>query len=135
MSKTANMEWAEANKRHLMASLGVVRAAPERHTSQGRGEPIVEEPLAAARQALQAAREAMPAPPALEILCTAFRLSPFERDLFLLSAGAELDSSFRGHCAAAQGDARRTYATFSLALGALPQAHWSALTPEAPLRR
>lgn len=37
--------------------------------------------------------------------------------------------------ARAQGDPRRDCATFSLALAALPGAHWSALTPAAPLRR
>ena len=33
------------------------------------------------------------------------------------------------------GNPQRTYPTFSLALAALPEAHWSALTPAAPLRR
>ena len=37
-------------------------------------------------------------------------------------------------CAAAQGDPQRAYPTFSLALAALPEPHWSALTPAAPLR-
>ena len=37
-------------------------------------------------------------------------------------------------CAAAQGDERRTYPTFSLALAALSGPHWSALSPSAPLR-
>ena len=47
----------------------------------------------------------------------------------------ELDSAFASLCAAAQGDANRCYPTFSLGLAALPDAHWSALTSEAPLRR
>jgi hypothetical protein len=61
-------------------------------------------------------------------------LSPFERDLLLLCAGVELDSTFAALCANAQGDPRRDYPTFGLALAALPEAHWSALTPAAPLR-
>ena len=77
----------------------------------------------------------MPAPPALDTLCALFDLSPFERDVLLLCAGMELDSAFAGLCAAAQGDPQRAYPTFSLALAALPDAHWSALTPMAPLRR
>ena len=76
----------------------------------------------------------MPAPPALETLCGTFGLSPFERDVLLLSAGVELDSSFAPLCAAAQGDPSRTYPTFSLALAALPEPHWSALTPAGRLR-
>src|SRR5207237_5877040 len=73
--------------------------------------------------------------PALGILCATFALSRFERDLILLCAGIELDSTFAPLCAAAQGDPSRTYPTFSLALAALPDAHWSALSPEGPLRR
>jgi hypothetical protein len=52
-----------------------------------------------------------------------------------LCAGIELDSSFAPLCAAAQQDPSRTYPTFSLALATLPDAHWSALSPEGPLRR
>ena len=70
----------------------------------------------------------MPAPPALETLCRRSGLSPFERDVLLLCAGVELDSRFAPLCAAAQGDPARPYPTFSLALAALPEPHWSALS-------
>ena len=63
------------------------------------------------------------------------RSLPFERNLLLLCAGIELDSTIAPLCAAAQDDPSRVYPTFSLALAALPEAHWSALTPGAPLRR
>jgi hypothetical protein len=72
---------------------------------------------------------------ALEHLCATFSLSPFERDVLLLCAGMELDSKFAGHCAAASGDPRKAYPTFSLALAAIPEPHWSALLPVAPVRR
>ncbi len=75
------------------------------------------------------------APAALDTLCAAFTLSPFERDVLLLCAGMELDAAFAVSCGAAQGDARRAYPTFGLALAALPEAHWDALSPAAPLRR
>jgi len=74
-------------------------------------------------------------PPALEALCAAFGLSGFERDVLLACAGVELDSNFAACCAAAQGDSRRAYPTFGLALAAFPGAHWSALSPASPLRR
>jgi SpoVK/Ycf46/Vps4 family AAA+-type ATPase len=63
-----------------------------------------------------------------------FGLSPFERDVLLLCAGLELDTAFARLCATAQGEPQRPFPTFSLALAALPEAHWSALTPTAPLR-
>ncbi|HYX40255.1 MAG TPA: ATP-binding protein, partial [Pyrinomonadaceae bacterium] len=84
---------------------------------------------------LEQAERALPAPSALEQLCAAFSLSPFERDVLLLCAGVELDTAFAELCARAQTGARCTYPTFSLALAALASAHWSALTPDAPLRR
>src|SRR5262249_4461176 len=58
-----------------------------------------------------------------------------ERDVLLLCAAVEFDGAFAARCATAQGDPARPYATFALALAALPNAHWSALTPDAPLRR
>jgi hypothetical protein len=53
----------------------------------------------------------------------------------VLCAGIELDSAMAPLCAAAQGDAGRNYPTFSLALAALPNPHWSAVAPSGPLRR
>jgi hypothetical protein len=77
----------------------------------------------------------MPAPPALEGIAEAFGLSGFERDVLLLCAGVELDANVSQACATAQGDPGRKYASFSLAMAVLPDAHWSATTPAAPLRR
>lgn len=77
-----------------------------------------------------------PAGPAtLDALVACFGLSPFERDVVLLAAAAELDPTTGGRCAAASGDPERAHPMFSLALAALAGPHWSALTPVAPLRR
>jgi ATP-dependent 26S proteasome regulatory subunit len=112
------MNWTEANQRYLMSALDAVRGAlEERATVQ------------------TTAGEEMSPPPALATLCKLFGLSPFERAVLLMCAGMELASKFAALCAKANGDADRDYPTFSLALGALPDAHWSALTPDAPLRR
>ncbi len=74
-------------------------------------------------------------PPALDRVCRTFELSAFERAILVMCAAMELDGSFRDLCAAANGDPARPYPTFGLALAALPDAHWSAVTPQAPLRR
>ncbi|GAA2431298.1 ATP-binding protein [Streptomyces macrosporus] len=76
-----------------------------------------------------------PEPAALDALVRCFGLSPFERELVLLLAAAELEPTTNSRCAAAGGDPERAYPTFSLALAALTEPHWSALTPVAPLRR
>jgi len=76
----------------------------------------------------------MPAPPALDRLCAAFDLTAFERDVLVLAAGAEIDPLFPAECAAAQRNPQLAFPTFDLAVAALADPHWSALTPARPLR-
>ncbi len=134
-------DWNEANQRYLTAALAVVREALEGHVARSRAEHEGGSRAhgagleGAARRALEVAAEAMPSPAALETLATAFGLSAFERALLLLCAGVELESGFASLCAEAQGDPARAFPTFGLALAALPQSHWSAMSPAAPLRR
>jgi hypothetical protein len=71
---------------------------------------------------------------ALGRLVAAFGLTPFERDVVVLCAGVELDARFAKNIAE-RGDSADRAATFGMALTVLPEAHWSALTPLAPLRR
>ncbi len=128
------MNWTEANQNYLMSQLDAVRGALEgRAAVEAATGGSAGSPLPADDSAHGVTRPATP-PPALETLCKLFGLSSFERAILLMCAGMELDSKFAGLCANANGDQRRDYPTFSLALGALPQAHWSALNPDAPLR-
>jgi hypothetical protein len=113
--------WLEANQRYLSGQLTRVRAYLESRTGE------IPPPL----QAEEGWDEGNSA---LETLCAAFGLSPFERDVLLLCGGVELDSNFASAVASAQRDTSQTAPTFSLALAALPDAHWSALTPGRPLR-
>jgi len=139
MNVSAIQDWPEANQSYLRAALAAVRERLEVHVAQIEGDGAAassaERQLDDAQQDLDRAAVELPAPSALEALVAAFGLSPFERDLLLLCAGLELDSSFTPLCAALQGDSRRAYPTFSLAMKALPGAHWSAILPAAPLRR
>lgn len=131
------MGWIDANQRYLSESLFSVRKALERHISklsgQSEGGVLVDEE--ASKVGMGVAEDALSQPSALETVCVTFGLSPFERDILLLCAGMEMDSGFASLCAAAQGDRSRSYPTFSLALGALENPHWSAIIPTAPLRR
>ena len=133
MNAVAQTHWLEANQRYLMARLAVVRGMLERHA--GRGTDVREGATATLESDLAEATNALPAPAALDTLAASFGLTPFERDLVVLCAGIELDAGIVDVCAAAHGDAVRTYPTFGLALAALPDAHWSAITPLSPLRR
>lgn len=128
--------WREANQEHLAAALANIRSALKSHIESRSASNLADSPNS--RQPVEARSSANPsygASLALDSLCALFRLSPFERDILLLCAGVELEADFAVLCADAQGDPQRPYPTFSLALAALPEAHWSALSPAAPLRR
>lgn len=138
MNDITNHNWHEANQKYLIASLAVVREALERYAdriSPKTGEDRSADPQSGtSQQALKEAADRLPTPSALETLCRTFGLSPFERDILLLCAGMELDSKFAFLTAALSGESSRGVPTFSLALSALPDPHWSALSPTAPLR-
>jgi hypothetical protein len=126
--------WVEANHAHVAAALDAVECRLGALLGQLEGRPAAAERLDAARRALAAAAEMSP-PPALHRVRDLFELTPFQLDLLMLAAAVELSSATGRHCAALHGDPRRGFASFGLALSALPDAHWSALCPDAPLRR
>jgi hypothetical protein len=102
--------------------------APVLQLPPGSGDGVAE-----ARAAMDAAAsEALP--PALDILKQRFGLTSFEQEILLLCAGMELDPALGEKCSQAQGDSRRPYPTFALALNLFDDAVWDALSPEHPLR-
>lgn len=135
MINETKTDWYEANKRYLMASLAIVCDALERHVKREKDDASNEEmSMASLVEKCDRARNDVPGPAALDALVSNFGLSPFERDLLLVCAGTEIDSKMADLCAMYHvGPPRRT-PTFGLALAALPHAHWSALTPDGPLR-
>lgn len=124
VSSSEPNSWSQANQAYLLAHLARVRHHLARHNEQ-----VTEDGLIAP------ARMAHEQPAALDTLCQVLTLSPFERDILLLCAGVELEADFALLCATLQGNPQRDFPTFALALAALPEAHWSAITPDAPLRR
>jgi hypothetical protein len=145
MRATARENWHCENQAHLMTELATLKmllhlyaarksaAAPE---TNGDNTLNVEAAHSDQCPHVTIRPELEPATPfAIDALTNAFGLSAFERAILFLCAGVELDSTLSSLCAAAQGQPARAYPTFSLALAVLPEAHWSALSPEAPLRR
>ncbi|HKR12654.1 MAG TPA: AAA family ATPase [Pyrinomonadaceae bacterium] len=92
-----------------------------------------EEQINEAALTMDAAATITPAP-ALHILADRFGLSPFERDVLLLCAALELDTSIASLCNLAQGGINRSYPTFALALMLFDDPAWETLSPERPLR-
>jgi len=124
MNTTPSTSWTDANQRYLVAEFARLKLRLG-----------VDGDMPAALKMVGAARAALPAPAAIDVLANVFDLSAFERDVVLLSAGAEMDSELAARCAAVQGQSQRTYATFGMALAALEDPHWDAVTPLRPLRR
>lgn len=127
MSETTTMTWHEANQAYLSREIAALR----RLLQERAGAALESADEAGANDFVHAD---LPAP-ALEQLCAAFALSRFERALLLLCAGVELDANFARVVALAQADGKSALPNFGLALAMLPEPHWSALSPAAPLRR
>jgi ATPase family associated with various cellular activities (AAA) len=110
--------WAEQNRMCLLREFGVLRRllGDDEHLEK-KTEP-----------------EPMERPAAIDALATIFELSQFERELLLVCAGVEMEPTIAERCAEMTGRPRG-FVTFGLAMGVLPDPHWSALAPSAPLRR
>lgn len=150
MESETTSTWTESNQAFLVAALREVRDLLQERcrdlgldsnlqtgdfepAAAGRGTDV--SPVQHGRDALATTyREDTDRPPALVALSQTLRLSSFERRLLLLCAGVELDSSLAALCARLQAGAPHPWPTFSLALSLFPDAHWSALSPAAPLR-
>ena len=112
------MTHAEINQQQLTAALASLRQTLEHRLNTATEHPS---PIPVV-------------PPQMETLAATFGLSSFECNVLLLASAVELDSTFAALCAGVQDDPSRPYPTFSLALACLPDPHWSALNPAAPLR-
>ena len=104
-------DWTEANQRLLNAELARLK---QRLGAEGDARML--------ECACEAARAAMPSPAAIDHLTAVFGLSPFERDILLMCAGAELDAQFAYRCEIANEESRRSGTTFGLALSGFGRA-------------
>jgi hypothetical protein len=125
MSAPLDSEWQQANRRALSDALGRVRAALEHQADPSKSPASGPTPAPGVEAA---------APSALDTLVELFGLTSFERDVLVLCAGLELEGDFAPLCAAAQRDPNFNFPTYSLALAALPDPDWTAISPERPLR-
>lgn len=139
MSTKKSIDWQEANQRYLMAAVKMIREELELYQASSLDREIREakefkSKISEAQIEAERAAKELPAPAAIETLVNILGLSTFERNILLLCAGVELDAGFGSLVATLQGGSSHMYPSFSLALAAFPGAHWSALSPNAPLR-
>ncbi|MEP7100347.1 MAG: ATP-binding protein [Burkholderiales bacterium] len=129
----ADGDWALHNQRWLAQRFA---GLCERLASDDATASVDQPPLAP----LSSASDATIGPgfePAASRLACAFGLSGFETDLLVLAAGVEIDTPLRDAVARAQGapPGQPVRVGFALASALLPDAHFDALAPLAPLRR
>ncbi len=122
MSALPDLDWTAANQQLLGTEFVHLRAL------LGDGDPE------ATRGQVEAMRRGVPGA-AIDTLVSLFGLSPFERSILLLLAGVEMDARLAALCGEARGEPQQPWATFGLALAALPAPHWSAIAPIEALRR
>lgn len=136
MSMSIDQDWMTANQRYLMASLQIVREELEYyHAPKTQNAPTTPfEASVAAIEALEAAGAALSHPAAIDTLTAIFNLSSFERKILLITAGVELVDDFGTFIAGLQGKPELVHPSFNLAVAAFADAHWSAISPAAPLR-
>jgi hypothetical protein len=133
----AAMEWL-----HTLLETCAAAPVPPGHQSNWPWRKPVAQPEAS--KSVQKARTTMEDVAAknpdlpLTVLTRRFGLSSFERDILLLTASAEIDTGLPPLMAnvpgAAPAAAGRHHPTFALAMAALPDPSWDALSPERPLR-
>ncbi|CAG0981011.1 ATP-dependent zinc metalloprotease FtsH 1 [Rhodocyclaceae bacterium] len=119
MNALGNNQWIETNRHALNGELAWLRQLLENalthETDNAPGKPADTSRV-------------------LDFLCEQFQLSTFERTLLLLCAGIELEAHIAHLCAVNHDDTRVEHPTFGLALAVLPEPHWSACSPQSPLR-
>lgn len=140
MNTASVADWQEANRNYLSFCLAELfeklkLSQTEANSDDADAIRSANDRLRIARQKMEEIDTGQKESSAVHALSSAFRLTPFEQDILLLCAGMELEAGFMPLCAELQGEPRKPYPTFSLALRALPEAHWSALLPAGPLRR
>jgi ATPase family associated with various cellular activities (AAA)/Winged helix domain, variant len=90
--------------------------------------------VAKAKEAMEASASHCDPGPALWFLARQFGLDDFEASIILLLAAYELNTRVGWLCGQAARDPRTAYPTFGLVLTLFENSHWSALSPDRPLR-
>jgi len=130
-------DWMKINKDYLIAEINLIKAGLRVHQDSLSGKKKTTENSLLLEQAtiqLELIEKELTINTRLKSLVELFQLSEFEKKILLMGVGVELDASFGKLIAEIQGDASRQMPTLSLALSLFPEAHWSAITPEGPLR-
>lgn len=129
-------DWMRINQNCLIAEVNVVKAKVLAFQNSKAGNLNSEDStqIENALADLQQIESEYGIDTRLKTLVDLFKLSKFEKDILLLCVGIELDSSLGKLIADILGESNNSMPTISLVLSLFEEAHWSAISPEGPLR-
>lgn len=132
MNTSIGDRWYLANYQYLLTAVASVVKRVEDYINQEKIDN--QEFFAHSSSQLQLISQEMEMPPSLEQLSSLFNLSSFERNIVLMGVAMAVQPKFAALCAKAHQNQTMAYPTFNLAMEVFPNVHWSALTPQCPLR-
>ncbi len=128
---TTTTDWYLANYQYLMASVNRVQRHLELYIKNKQNQP---HPTEEETDSSFPSSSNLTIPFALDILCSQFNLSEFERNILLMCVGIELDPNFHTLITQATDSSPQNYPRLSLALAALPQSNLRILSRQSPLQ-
>lgn len=131
MNSHIDRHWSEVNSHYLLKNVTLLQQFLEQHWQHRQNPAEVDAP----QQPPAIEIPDFSPPTALEQIYRRFNLSDFEIYLLLMGVGMAVFPQFSSLCANLHHNSQMTYPTFGLALQLFPNAHWSAFTPDSPLRR
>jgi SpoVK/Ycf46/Vps4 family AAA+-type ATPase len=129
-------DWNTDNQAYLMLQIKAIKNQLEWYKAAviEKKDNLKEPDNAVETKELKMLAARMTAPPAVEKLTQQLVLSTFERDLLIWCAALELSTDFAELTSAIQQHPSSILPTFTTALAVLSNPHWSAISPESPLR-
>ena len=137
MTSLTRDEWMQMNHMYLIASIDVVKAELLTYLDSLNRKKTFRGPehgIEHAKRKVSKLEKRFTVQPALNTLTNLFNLSSFEKKILLVCAGQELDKQFSGVISTLLSNTSRESPSLSMLLAAFSDAHWSAITPEGPLR-
>lgn len=133
----SKIPWIQVNQEYLMSAVKLVEAKLRLYQCSKKEDADIktaQQTVEKAATNLEKVKTNLAHPSSLDILTKVLGLSVFETNLLLMCVGVELDAKFAQLISDLQQTSTQSTPTFSLALSVFPEAHWSALLPESPLR-
>ncbi len=137
MTNVTREDWLEINQKCLIAEVNVVKAKVMMYRDNLAGSNKSDKSaklLEKAKKEVANIKSEDAPDTRLKTLVELFHLSPFEMNVLLLAIGIELDASLGILIVEIQGNDGHGLPTINVALSVFDEAHWSAFTPDAPLR-